>query len=1343
MGEVTVVTCGPAVNESERKAVAQLKTRLISARPEGEWLLLTNLPFSASHRRQSDEIDILAIGPPGVRVIEVKHWGAAWIRQNAEDVEHEADRVTAKARKVGTTLRRRVVEVGRVDGVFLLTETATKTKGLDEPVRGVPFHTFKSWRDALGYDSPHELSAAQVKALGRGLTPAGRLAADGQLSRIGGYARLRLLTPPEEQFHRIFKATHSSRRDCVTLHLYDWSASDDAKAEQKARREFDALHRLQQHQWAPRIVDSFQPAPGYLGEAAFFTVVEPAAPTIAERASDGSWDTQARLAFARLAVRALGELHRAGGDQPMLHRNLTPATLLVKHDNSPILIGFDHARIPAQATVTPTPQEVVNDPTTAPEVRAQGLAGADQRSDVYSLCACLYTLFDAAADHDVASALARGMAEEPSARSTLSELNAALARLLGERPPAPPAPPVRFWTEEQVVAFEGNSYRIVSRLGSGSIGTTFKVVEVDSSTGEDLGAYVAKAVHREETARQVMQSYRLARSHLRHSGLSTIYQVASDWQDNGFSALMAWIEGEPLSEYIGLLPMLAEDLQESSAEALAIRWLQSACRALDTLHQRGLVHGDVSPCNLIVTGSDVVLTDYDCVTKVGKRPTSPGTVMYCSPSFAEGRVASPSDDIYALAAGFFHMWFEKPPFQHDKTVAKDHGLSWTGVDRDAYPVFARFLDRATAPEFGRRYETAAQALGELVPLKAESLSGPASVEEPRDRDQQIAVTGELDEAGSNRPLGPVEPRTPNHVPWLKSLLQSYPGSPWGNSETRGLDSDFAAETYVETDLEQALREDIEEGHVCLVVLCGNAGDGKTALLQHLADRLDLGIHGRPLSAARILKGRLKDGRTVHINLDGSASWQGRSANDLLDQCFSPFHNGSSEAHVLLLAINDGRLLEWIEDTEEARGQTPLTKALLEQLEDPNVELPSHIRFVNLNHRSLVGHWADGGEFDSSFLERLVDRLYGGRGRAKEIWKPCESCSAQQHCEVYRATRIFAPGDVPGESAERRVRARERLFEALQAVHLRGETHITMRELRAALVYILFGIQYCDDYHDGRDSTTYAERAFAAGSPARQGNLLADLVRYDPGLETHPQVDRRLLARQADGVAVPRFCHLSLESARRRAYFEWTAEDLHQITGDQEALGLAQGADVRLFRDLANKATASGRDIVQRLCKGISRLESLPPQALDRQGVVPLRLTPRTPTETAFWVDKPLANFSLVPADPTAGYGVEHLHREAHLVFRYRDGREDRLRLGADLFHLLLELGDGFQLGDVSTDDTFAQLSIFVQRLVREDHRRALAWNPMREDIVFEISAVANSPRQQLAIQEAAANSSHG
>ena len=127
---ITIFPCGPAANESELKAFEQLKSCLQSEPGDAEWMLLTNLAFSVTHQLQSDEIDAVAIGPPGVRVIEVKHWTASWMEAHADLVQQEADRVTNKARKIGTTLRKVFPDLPRVDGVILLTQEPSKFKRL-------------------------------------------------------------------------------------------------------------------------------------------------------------------------------------------------------------------------------------------------------------------------------------------------------------------------------------------------------------------------------------------------------------------------------------------------------------------------------------------------------------------------------------------------------------------------------------------------------------------------------------------------------------------------------------------------------------------------------------------------------------------------------------------------------------------------------------------------------------------------------------------------------------------------------------------------------------------------------------------------------------------------------------------------------------------------------------------------------------------------------------------------------------------------------------------------------------------------------------------------------------
>lgn len=1340
--KVTVIPCGPTANESELKAIEHLRQRLQAEAGDSHWVLLTNLAFSVTHRMQSDEIDIIAIGPTGVRVIEVKHWNAEWLSERGYDLEREADWLTSKARKVGTTLRKELGSLPRVDGAFLLTQEPAKIKRLvGQTVRGVTFYGLSGWKEALGLAGSTALAPQDVARLSQILEPRSRIAIEGGLRRFAGYVNLELQSDRESRFHRVYRGSHPTRRDRAVLHLYDLSASDDKNSMAKARREFDALHRLQLHPWAPRILDSFQDAPGYPGEMYFFTVVDPAAPPLEDRRDDPSWPSSDRVEFARSAVRAVSELHetRAGGEA-LVHRNLTPNTILVRHDNSPILTGFERAKISSEVSVAsghhaPAHTQAV----LAPEVLAGGLAAADCRSDVYSLCASLLALFEGRSDNlseQAVRVLSAGTRNEASTRATLDELGRDLSGLLGDSQPRPVAPPSRFWTEGQSIEFHDHDYRIVNKLGSGGVGTTFKVVEVDRSTKEDLGTYVAKVVRDEHLGRQTLRAYGLARSHLgRHPGLSAIFEVAKEWQENGFVSLMTWVEGTPLAEFAGVFPLLADDLQEASSGDLALRWIRSVCGALDVLHRNGLVHGDVSPRNLIVSGNDLVLTDFDFVCKVGDRVAHSGTILYCAPSVSDERIAVPGDDIYALAASLFHIVYEREPFRHSGEYRKDRGLNWNDLDEGQFPQLVAFLRRATDPDPRSRFASVHDAVSFLNDQARQYTARTVELPQtliPQAVPSTVVPTAELRE---------------RRVEWLRDVLRSYPGSPGGNQETRGLDSSFAASTYVETSLERTLLRDIRARSVRLVVLCGNAGDGKTALLQHISQSLGLGKHS---SSDRILQGRLNDGLIVRMNLDGSASWKGRSADDLLDEFLTPFQHGEPEEDIVhLLAINDGRLLEWIDgyQARHSHASTPLTDSLLTLLQHGTSQSHGHIRFFSLNQRTLVGDVAvDPPSITTDFLDRLLDQLYGGTA-AGTIWSPCTTCSAQSRCEVYRAARLFAPEGHPAHGVvEARKRARERLSEALQAVHLRGEIHITVRELRAALVYVLFGVHFCNAYHavDGSPPIAYWDRAFDADSPLRQGEVLRELVRFDPALEAHPQVDRHLTSEPiADAPpSAPRYPTLTLASGRRRAFFEWTREEVTQVSGSPDGLDLARGRHLRQFRDLPLFDEGKRNAICRDLCRGISKLEDLPPRAFERESVVPLRVTPRTPTETAFWVEKPLACFRLEASLPSPTEGIERLHRQAILAYRYRDGREEVLRLGAELFHLLLELADGYQLGDVSTDDTFANLSVFVQRLVQEDASEVLVWNPMADEAIYQITterrAPSGSPLQVLRIASVAA-----
>jgi serine/threonine protein kinase len=830
---VNHIPCGQVANESEAKAIEFLKSALKSMPGNDEWILLTNLSFSVNNQAQSEEIDIVVLGPPGVTVLEIKHWSSQWVENHDAIVNHEADKVSMKARKIGTTLRRSCPELNRVPGSFLLTEEPAAVQQLKgKSKRGVEMFTLQEWKAATRFTDAAQLQFARLRMLSKILEPRSGVALEGDLRRFAALVNLELLTPREQRFHRVYRGRHSARQDRVVLHLFDLSAYDGKNPRQVASREFEALHRLQRFPWAVRVLDSFQDAPGYAGEMCFFTIVDPAAPSLEERSNDKSFETANRLAFARAAFEAVTQLHESTGE-PLVHRNLTPRTILVRHDGTPVISGLHLLKIPADITVAAAPVLSPGwDRVAAPEVKKKGLACADQRSDVYSLCASLRLFFEGS-DHPLSlqasEILNGGMFEAPERRRSLSDLAEAFGVLLGESAPVPSPPPARYWTEDQVIRFRERDYRIVTRLGGGGVGATFKIVEIDRESKDELGTYVAKVVFSPEIGKKVLHSYSLARSHLgRNSSLSAIYEVAREWREDNLVALMTWVEGTPLFEFLGLFPLLAEDQGEASVEDLAIRWLLSLCQALQALHGNRLIHGDVSLRNLIVSGNDVVLTDYDFVTKVGE-VGGPGTVLYSSPSLQNGLPASPSDDLYALAAAFFHVIFDKEPFTYGGIRANEKGLNWQGVNRDECPRVASFLDKATHVLPDQRFGSVKEA-----------------------REHVLGV--------DKRPV--VEELREEKVEWLLSVLQSYPGSPrWGNRETRGLDSPFAEQTYVETGLEEALLKQIQERRTRLVILCGNAGDGKTALLQSVAARLGFGHH---TSAERVLEHKLDDGLTGNI-----------------------------------------------------------------------------------------------------------------------------------------------------------------------------------------------------------------------------------------------------------------------------------------------------------------------------------------------------------------------------------------------------------------------------------------------------------------------------------------------
>jgi hypothetical protein len=254
----------------------------------------------------------------------------------------------------------------------------------------------------------------------------------------------------------------------------------------------------------------------------------------------------------------------------------------------------------------------------------------------------------------------------------------------------------------------------------------------------------------------------------------------------------------------------------------------------------------------------------------------------------------------------------------------------------------------------------------------------------------------------------------------------------------------------------------------LVVLAGNPGDGKTAFLQQLALQLGFQEENLPLNRWALKR----DGWTFECVLDGSAadSERGLSSDEVLDAILKPLEEAGEKADLVaslrrtqLLAINDGRLLEYLTDRSENGSWVVhhLLMLLGEQSGTPDPQLV----LVDLNRRSLVAG-GDGNAFDA-VLTALLQGGWEENRPSDDPWQVCRGCRAASSCHVrFNVETLLHPTLGP--------RVRERLRTLLVVIHRRGRMHITMRELRSMLAFLIFGDQACEQIHAELEDTVESQ-----------------------------------------------------------------------------------------------------------------------------------------------------------------------------------------------------------------------------------------------------------------------------
>jgi serine/threonine-protein kinase len=229
---------------------------------------------------------------------------------------------------------------------------------------------------------------------------------------------------------------------------------------------------------------------------------------------------------------------------------------------------------------------------------------------------------------------------------------------------------------------------------------------------------------------------------LSHPGIAAVYDVGEGALPPDSSRPVPYLVME-LVEGPSVAQLLAAGALGTDR---AVPLVAAAARALDFAHDRGVVHRDVKPANLMLTARhQVKVTDFGIARREGAVPLTTtgqlvGTPEYLAPEVIKGRPATVQSDVYALGVIAYECLSGRRPFGGDNHLA----ILTAHVDQAPMPLptdvpatVAAAVMKAMEKDPARRFETAAafadtleQAGGDGIDAEPTVWFAPAQVPSP-------------------------------------------------------------------------------------------------------------------------------------------------------------------------------------------------------------------------------------------------------------------------------------------------------------------------------------------------------------------------------------------------------------------------------------------------------------------------------------------------------------------------------------------------------------------------------------------------------------------------------------
>ncbi len=265
-------------------------------------------------------------------------------------------------------------------------------------------------------------------------------------------------------------------------------------------------------------------------------------------------------------------------------------------------------------------------------------------------------------------------------------------------------------------------HRIEGLAGRGGMGVVYRATELTLDRVVALKLIAPALAGDPDFRARFLRESRAAAS-IEHPNVLPIY-YAGEHGDELYIA-MRYVDGQDLRTLVRAAGSLPADRVANVVAQVGA--------ALDVAHERGLVHRDVKPANVLLTpGDHAYLTDFGLAkhmesTAAISRPGGwVGTLGYVAPEQIRGERVDARTDVYALGCVLVHALSGRPPYVRDSEEA----TLWAhlhapapGVAEGVPEAFAGVVDRALAKDPADRYPSAGD-LGRAALAAAGSMPAP-------------------------------------------------------------------------------------------------------------------------------------------------------------------------------------------------------------------------------------------------------------------------------------------------------------------------------------------------------------------------------------------------------------------------------------------------------------------------------------------------------------------------------------------------------------------------------------------------------------------------------------------